>query len=60
MYCKQEAAHHVITRWLKRQISQERAFSDLLSALKESGMNHIVVGVAQLKEGDIRVEGKIF
>ena len=46
----QEAAHHVITTWLKQQKSQEKAYSDILSALKESGMNHKAAEMAQLME----------
>ena len=46
----QEAAHHVITMWLKQQKSQEKAYSDILSALKESGMNQKAAEMAQLME----------
>ena len=46
----QEAAHHVITTWLKQQKSQEKAYSDILSALKESGMNQKAAEMAQLME----------
>ena len=50
IFFKQEAAHHLITTWLKRQNSQEKAFSDLMSAVKDSDMNQIVVGITQMKE----------
>ena len=53
----EEAAHHVITTWLKGQKSQEKAYSDLLSALKESDMNKKAAEMTQLMEETTQTTG---